>query len=398
MRSLSRPQGLRRAPSASRPDGRPPVHQQRIDRGRVLRPFIAAVIGMLVGMLLVGPLPAVLGRITGAATVGANTLQAGRIFPGTRSSTPRTLTDASAGSTPVNVSDPLSYPDARRRTTGNWAAAFSTTRYFELKYEAPLPAGRTVSSPAFAFDYAASGAGTVCFYFEVRVASTSVVLATYGSAGSPIACNATTTIQTTSTATPIVTTTGIANDLAIRVYANHSGARPLVIDRANATGSTPDQSFVLYEKSSTDASTGTATTTPWSVATAEATVYASAALWTTAFNSSRYLIFSFGAYIPSGATVTALTLTHTWRSATAGDTVCYYVEVYNGAVLLGTHGSAATPLSCNTGTMATDSISLPEAASVANANAVTIKLYARSSGSRRSWHDLLRLEATYSLP
>jgi hypothetical protein len=373
------------------------MHQQRIDRGRVLRPLIAAVIGMLVGMLLVGPLPVVLGQITSAATVDANTLQTGRIFSGARSSTPRTMTDASAGSTPVNVSDALSYAgDGRTLNTGSWASTFSSTRYYELTYEAPLAAGRPMSSASFEFDYAANGPGTVCFYFEVRVASTTTVLATYGSSGSPIACNATTTLQPTSTSIPIVTTTDIANDLAIRVYGKHSGAKAMVIDKATVTGSSPDQSFVLYEQSSIDAADGSPATTPWSVATAEATTYTSAANWTTAFNSSRYLIITFGSYVPSGSVISAVSLVHTWKSATTAS-ACYYFEVYNGAVLLGTHGSSGSPVSCNTGTMATDTISLPEATAVADANAVTVKLYAKSAGSRKTNHDLLRLDITYSL-
>jgi hypothetical protein len=92
-----------------------------------------------------------------------------------------------------------------------------------------------------------------------------------------------------------------------------------------------------------------------------------------------------------------VSLTHTWKATTAADNVCYYIEVYNGVTLIGSHGSTAAPIACNTGTMATDSVSLPEAASVSNANAVTIKLFAKSSGTRRSSHDLLRLEVTYSL-
>ncbi len=370
-----------------------------LDRRRIVRPLVAALAGMLIGTMLVGPLPAVLSRMTQSVALGGNALAAGHIFPGARSSTPRTIADASGGGTAASASDPLSYAgDARTKTTGNWAAAFSSTRYFELAYEAPLAAGQAVSGTAFAFDYAASGTGTVCFYFEVRRASTSTVLATYGSAGSPVACNSTTTLQATSTTIPIVTTTDTANDLAIRVYANHSGLRPLVIDRATVTGSTAYQSFVLYEKSSTDASTGTPTTTPWSLATADGTLYTSAGSWATAYASTRYVILTFGAYVPTGATVTGVTLTHTWRAATSGDTVCYYFEVYNGATLLGTHGSSASPVSCNTGTLATDTISLPEAASVTNANAVTIKLYAKSSGSRKSSHDLLQLGVTYSRP
>jgi hypothetical protein len=368
-----------------------------IDRGHVIRPFIAALVGVLLGMSFVGPVPSVLGRITSSNAEGGNTFLAGRVFSATRSSTAHTISDASGGGTAVAASDPLSLADGVRKTTGYWAAAFSTSHYFEVRYEAPLPAGRAVSSPTFAFDYASSGPGTACFYFEVRVASTGSVLATYGSAGSPVACNTTTTIQVTSTPIPVVTTTDVANDLAIRVYADQSGSRALVIDRATVTGSTPDQSFVLYEKSLTDASTGTATTTTWSIATADGTVYTSAANWATAFASTRYVSFTFGSYVPTGADVATVTLTHTWKAATALDNVCYYVEVYNGATLIGTHGSSGTPIACNTGTMATDAISLPEAATVANANAVTIKMYMKSSGLKKSSHDLLQLGVTYSL-
>jgi len=131
-----------------------------------------------------------------------------------------------------------------------------------------------------------------------------------------------------------------------------------VIDRATITGSTAYQSFVLYEKSSTDRSTGTATTTPWSLSTAEGTAYASAANWTTAYNSARYLSFTFGAYVPTGAAVTDVTLTHTWKGSTAGKNFCYFIQVYNGATLLGAHGSSSSPYHCDsTAAWVTDTIS-----------------------------------------
>ena len=330
-----------------------------------------------------------------------NSWGAGTIFPGARSSTAHTISDASNGGTAVNASDPLSYAgDSRTKTTGYWATSYSSTRYFELAYEAPLAAGQAVSGASFLFDWAAATAGTtVCFYFEVRQASTSSVLATYGSSGSPVACNGTTTLQATSTPIPIVTTTDMANDLAIRVYAWHSGARAIVIDRATITGSTANQSFVLYEKSSTDRSTGTATTTPWSLSTADGTAYASAASWSNAYSSARYLTFTFGAYVPTGAAVTAVTLTHTWKGSTNGYNFCYFIQVYNGSTLLGAHGSSSSPYHCDsTASWVTDTISLPEAASVANANAVTVKLYGWNAALNKSSHDLLGLAVTYSLP
>jgi signal peptidase len=332
---------------------------------------------------------------------GGNAWRAGNIFPSARSSTARTIGDASGGGTPANASDPLSYAgDTKTKTTGNWASAFSSSRYFQLAYEAPLAGGQAVSGAAFVLDYAANGAyETACFYFNVRQASTSTVLATYGSAASPVDCQTGTTLKSKSTATPIITTTDIANDLAIRVYATESGARPITIDRATVTGSTAYQSFVLYEKSSIDASTGTATTTPWSLATADGTAYPSAAYWTSAYSSARYLSFTFGAYVPTGAAVTAVTLTHTWKGSAAGKNFCYFIQVYNATTLLGSHGSSSAPYQCdNTATYVTDTISPPEAASVANANAVTIKLYAWDANTGKSSQDLLQLAVTYSLP
>lgn len=51
-----------------------------IDRGRILRPLIAALAGMLMGTMLVGPLPAVLSRMTNSRAVGGNTMTTAASF------------------------------------------------------------------------------------------------------------------------------------------------------------------------------------------------------------------------------------------------------------------------------------------------------------------------------
>ena len=51
-----------------------------VGRGALLRPLIAALIGMLLGTMLVGPLPAVLSRMTGSPTVGGNTMTTAASF------------------------------------------------------------------------------------------------------------------------------------------------------------------------------------------------------------------------------------------------------------------------------------------------------------------------------
>jgi autotransporter-associated beta strand protein/VCBS repeat-containing protein len=127
------------------------------------------------------------------------------------------------------------------------------------------------------------------------------------------------------------------------------------------------------------------------------TAYLSSSDWPTAFDGNRYLSLTFPSYVPDGSEVTGATFRHSYRSETAGDTTCYFFEVYNGATLLGTHGSAGTPTSCNaTSSFATDTVALPEIASVADANAVTIVLYVWNSGGHSSLHELATLRVDYS--
>jgi hypothetical protein len=121
--------------------------------------------------------------------------------------------------------------------------------------------------------------------------------------------------------------------------------------------------------------------------------------WATSFSGARYLALRMPAYVPSGAIVTGATFAHTFRSASAADTVCYYFEVYAGATLLGTHGSSGSPASCTSGaSFKADSFSLPEVDTAAKANSVIIKLYVKDSGGAQSQHSLATLRVTYGLP
>ena len=66
---------------------------------------------------------------------------------------------------------------------------------------------------------------------------------------------------------------------------------------------------------------------------------------------------------------------------------CAYFQVFSGPTLLATHGSASSPVSCNSGAgYATDDIPLPEVDSDAKANDLTVRLFVSSSGGRRSAH------------
>ena len=92
--------------------------------------------------------------------------------------------------------------------------------------------------------------------------------------------------------------------------------------------------------------------------------------------------------MPSGATVSGASFVHRYRRVTSG-IVCWYMEVLQGTTVIGTHGSATTPISCtnNNNNYVTDTVSLPEINTPARANGAVLKLYLRSSTSQRSEHD-----------
>jgi hypothetical protein len=126
--------------------------------------------------------------------------------------------------------------------------------------------------------------------------------------------------------------------------------------------------------------------------------YVSSSGWPTAFDADRYLELRFPAYLAPGSTVTGAVLSHTYRSASAGATTCYYFETWRGTTLLAAHGSPASPVSCNGGTdYAADVIDLPEVDSAAEANELILRLYLRNSDGGRSSHRLATLAVTSEL-
>ena len=117
------------------------------------------------------------------------------------------------------------------------------------------------------------------------------------------------------------------------------------------------------------------------------TAYISASDWSSSFDPARYLDLTFPAYVAPGSVVSGATFRHAYRSATDGDTTCYYFEVYSGGSLLATHGSASSPVSCNGGSgYVTDVIPLPEVDSDSRADDLTVRLFVRNSGGRKSAH------------
>lgn len=307
--------------------------------------------------------------------------------------------DAVDGSTADLSAESAFAGDSRTTATGRWTNGFSTTRYLDLDMANPLPSGQAVTGASFVFRFAAESAGqTACFYFEVRRASTGAVLGTHGSSGSPVGCVTGTGLQTFTTAVPEITTSDLAGDARVRVYASQSSSRSIGVDLATLGGSAALTPFTLHVRDWTDAADGSPATDPLPLAAEDATAYQTESGWGTAFAASQFLEIGFPSYVPAGATVRSARFRHVWRPARSGATGCWYFETYVGGTLIGTHGSALAPVSCSSATAyVTDTVSLPEVNTPARANALTIRIYGRASGSanRRTDHDATELSIVY---
>ena len=283
------------------------------------------------------------------ATGGGGNLTTKRIFPGVRSAWPWDIRDQSGGVSEANASDPLSFADAVVQTTGNWSNAFSTTRFDDFDYGAGRAAGIPVTSATFSFTFAPSqSTANACFYVEVRRASTNALLGTHGSSGTPSACTTGgAQLAATVDVSAEVTTTDIANDLRIRVYADSTKSKAITIELATVSVTTPYATATIFATRWDDESTGAPAVTLWPLVAADGTVYTSASAFLVTFSPTHYIKFTPNEAIPAGSTITSAQVQFGYKSATAGNTACWYFEVYNGATLIGTHGSSTTPVSCN---------------------------------------------------
>jgi hypothetical protein len=356
---------------------------------------LAALAGSFTGALIMSSL-ALAGFSSGSSAT--DTVQTKRIFSGARTTGPRTISDNSSGSA-VSQTDALSYADGTSKTTGSWASSISSTRYVQFNFNGPLPAGVAVSGATFDLRISAAGASdTACFYFEVHRQSDNSLLATHYSSGSSD-CMTGTSFTTLSTSLPEITSSDIANDVYVKVFGRESAAKTWKIDSATLSLTEYSTSETLYQEAWTDASTGTGATTTWWTDAADSNTFSEGTAWPTTFSTTKYLQFTFPAYLPSGAVVTGATFTHSYKAATAGDNICHYFEVYSNTTLLATHGSSGSPYSCNSTTsFRTDSVSIPEVNTDTEGNTVVIKDYVKdATGSRKSIDDVDTLTLTYYL-
>ena len=310
--------------------------------------------------------------------------------------------DASAGGAEANQSQQLAFAsDARTVTTGSWPATFGTSRYLDVDLNSPLRGASQVTSGTINMRLASNTSTNACFYVEARKASDNSVVTTYGSSGSPF-CTTSGSTQT-NFSIPIAATTGaLANDLRFRIYGRtNTLGGAWTLDQVSLSVTGGDGNFTLYPNAYSDASTGTAVAVPWSLALDDNSFYNNAATgnWQTAYSATRYLKATFPAYVPTGATVQSVTLTHVYRPLSASRQVCHRVEALNGATVIGTHGSTTSGFSCNSNstTDLTDSIALPEVDTVAEANSLAVRLHMwrSAAGTTQSRTDQIRLSISY---
>lgn len=360
----------------------------------------------LIFLALLGALIGVGGSVTFGAFSNTtanpgNAVAADRIYAAPRSTTAWGVTDAASG-TPTDVSDPVALDDDRYLLTKSLPASFNANNYIEIDLAGPLPAGISAQSATFQLDFADERNGNndeVCAYFDVRRASTGAVLATRGGPAAPIGCEARRNVLRTSTALPEVSTSTIANDLRIRIYAAHTGSGQMRLHRATVNVTAAGNTWTLDEVRLDDRADGTPSSSPWSLALADGNELRTDA-WATGFATNRYLELRFPAgHVPAGASVSSAALSHRYRPESAGRTFCYWLEVYSGTTLIGTHGSAGSPLACSSsGSPVTETTNLPGVAQAGSAAALSVRLYGRSSPAGASLHDLVSLSVTYSLP
>jgi hypothetical protein len=347
--------------------------------------FTAVAVGSVSGVTL--------ATFTDSAANSGTSVQTKKVFPGVRTLAAYSIRDYSNGGAERDNSNEFLAADGIVDVTGTWPTAFSAIRYLSFQTSSHLAGGLATSGVDFNVR-GATASGTLCFYVETRLVSTGAVLASHGTAAAPLACTSSATLADLTVPLPEVTSTDVANDLEMRIYAQSTTGDTATVDVATVTGSTPYGTFTLPPAQYVDAAGAVAVTAPWSLAVADGTVYRNDGRWDTAFSASRYIDFDVDSDVPASAVITSATLTHSVKDFNS-NTVCWYVETWTTA-LLATHGSAASPY-CNTGSAyGTEVISLPEVDTPAEANALTIRVFAYvTTAARDTVHDVLTVGINY---
>lgn len=218
---------------------------------------------LVVGLLIGAAIQWTLASFTAQKPL-PNELGSALIFRGERVTPPFSVSDHSSGSA-VDGSSPLAYAgDGRYLVSRALPSAFAADRYLEFDLNGPLPGGLAITGGQLNLRFASDTAGaTACYWVELRRASSSAVLSTHGSSGSPQACVTGTTFATGTISLGAIDVSGTANDLRVRVYARDSAAGAARLDVLTVSGSTPHASFTLYPLLSRDVNAADVQLIPW---------------------------------------------------------------------------------------------------------------------------------------
>jgi hypothetical protein len=218
-----------------------------------LRSVLSALLiaSIICGVAVVGAAVALKVKGTGALfsnqqPIGVG-LGAARIFPGNRVTPAFGVSDHSSGSAADGSSANAFANDGRYFLSRVWATTFASDRYIDLDFNSPLPLGLNASSVAASIRLSSdAGTGTVCMYFELRRASTNALLSSHGSAGSPVACTSGSAASVLNVPLAAASTTDIANDLRVRIFAKDTAGGAMRLDEGTINGQTPYSSWTLY--------------------------------------------------------------------------------------------------------------------------------------------------------
>ena len=301
----------------------------------------------------------------------------------------------------VNASDAEAFVGTTTTTT-NWSAAWTTTRYLTYDMNSPLPAGVATSGVTFDFDFAdnVNNAGNqTCFYFQVLRRSTGVVIGTHGSSAAPVACQATTAVQQTSTPLPEVTTRPTSRTICgSGSTASTRAARAMRVDRAIVSGSTTVAPFTLYETTYTDAADSTPATVPWQIATADAVARPDQRELADGVQRDPLPEGDVPRLSPGerdghlGAARPHLPPDDRDARPRASTSTCCRARRS-----LATYGSATTPFCATGAAYTTNTIALPVLNTAARVNGAIVRMYVRTTNGGRTQHDHFRLDVGYAV-
>jgi hypothetical protein len=145
-----------------------------------------------------------------------------------------------------------------------------------------------------------------------------------------------------------------------------------------------------------DASAGsTATNATEATSAVDARLLTSAAL-PISFASNRYIAVTLNSPLPSNVPTSSVALNLTFAESGGGST-CVYFEARrtSTSAVIGTHGSAISPIACNaTTTQASSSTNLAEVVSSDIANDLTIRIYASNTVTQKLTLDRVTVSGT----